>query len=308
MNGLTNNIQNNALAALTSRAPQHVVGAIKEASVKTGVNFAYLVQQAQAESSFDPSAKAKTSSATGLYQFIEKTWMSMVESHGNQFGLDTDGKSRAQILEMRKDPEAASMMAAAFAGENEKFLNARWGGEVGSTELYFAHFLGAPKAAAFLKAKDDNPMQEAAILFPRAAKANKNVFYDTSTGRAKTMDEVYAFFDKKFSVKDDGIAIGSVDIASQDSGNSPLSNSVIAVHDIQNNLAPKNNKVENFHHTLYKAPARDFVFSSFQNLVADPLELILMSQMDVPTARRNDLTSLQKQRFELSSAQSFIKN
>jgi hypothetical protein len=202
MTTLINDIQNNALAAIARRAPQNVIGAIKQASSKTGVNFAYLVQQAGAESSFNPTAKAKTSSATGLYQFIERTWLSMVDKYGDKHGLETDGKTRGDILNMRKDPRAASLMAAEFAGENERFLKAHYGGEIGSTELYFAHFLGAGGASAFLNARAEDPGQKAAYLFPAAAKANKGVFYDRSTGRAKSLEEVYAYFDKKFSVKD----------------------------------------------------------------------------------------------------------
>lgn len=202
MTNLINNIQNNALAALSQRAPSGVMSAIKQASAKTGVNFAYLVQQASAESSFNPEAKAKTSSASGLYQFIERTWLSMVDKHGDKHGIDTDGKTRGELLKLRNDPRAASLMAAEFASENERFLQNHTKGEIGSTELYFAHFMGAGGASAFLNARDENPLQKAATLFPRAAKANRNVFYEPATGRAKTLDEVYAHFDKKFSVKD----------------------------------------------------------------------------------------------------------
>ena len=190
MQGLGNTIDNNVLAAFGNKAPKGVMNAIKQASSKTGVDFAYLVQQAHAESSFDPDAKARTSSATGLYQFIESTWMRMVDKYGDKYGIDTQGKSRRDILELRKDPEIASNLAAEFAGENERFLNAHWGGEVGSTELYLAHFLGASGASAFLNAKDKNPLQSAAVIFPAAAKANQNVFYDRATGRARSFDEV----------------------------------------------------------------------------------------------------------------------
>src|SRR5690606_5737137 len=79
MDNALNTIQNKALAALTAGAPQKVVSAIRQASARTGVNFAYLVQQAGAESSFNPRVKARTSSASGLYQFIESTWLSMVK-------------------------------------------------------------------------------------------------------------------------------------------------------------------------------------------------------------------------------------
>ncbi len=179
-------------------APKPIIDAIYSASKKSGVDFSYLVNQAKAESSFDPNAKAGTSSATGLYQFIDSTWMDMVNRYGDDYGLDTDGMSKKDILALRKDPEASSFMAAAFASENERVLNRHWGGDVGSTELYFAHFLGASGASAFLNARDENPMTPAADLFPRAARANRNVFYDSKTGTARNLEEVHAFFNKKF--------------------------------------------------------------------------------------------------------------
>ena len=52
---------------------REVVDAIRDASKRSGVDFKFMLAKAQTESSFDPSAKARTSSASGLYQFIEST-------------------------------------------------------------------------------------------------------------------------------------------------------------------------------------------------------------------------------------------
>lgn len=194
-------LQNNGLSQYIQKASPSVVSAISQASEKSGVDFSYLVKQAAVESNFNPNAKAKTSSATGLYQFIDSTWIDMIQNHGQDYGLDVQGKSRNDILNMRKDPKAASFMAAAFASENEQFLNQNWGGNVKQTELYLAHFMGASGAASFLNARDENPMQNAADLFPRAAKANRNVFYDKDTGQARSLENVYRFFDQKFQNK-----------------------------------------------------------------------------------------------------------
>ncbi len=274
MNNLLNTIQNSALASYTQGASDNVLGAIQQASVKTGVDFAYLLQQAKAESNFDPEIKARTSSATGLFQFINSTWMSMVEKHGHKYGIETEGKTKAEILEMRKDPEIASNMAAEFASENEQFLNAHWGGEVGSTELYFAHFLGAPNAAAFLNARDENGMKPAAVLFPAAAKANKNVFYDTKTGRAKSLDEVYAFFDKKFTLEDiDPKAIvtdNAIQIAEDALEKSKISPLKLA-DSRPNSLVFRNNQTPSYYSPL----------PNYQ-LVQSPVEIMLLSQLEDP--------------------------
>lgn len=287
-----NGIENNALAALAGNAPRGVIGAIRDASVKTGVDFAYLVQQAKAESNFDPSVKARTSSATGLYQFINSTWLNVVDKYGAQHGIETEGKSKAEILELRKDPEIAANMAAEFAGENQRFLESRWGGEAGSTELYFAHFLGAPKAAAFLNARDSNPQQPAAVLFPKAAKANYNVFYESGTGRAKSVEEVYAFFDKKFDVKDLNPNHVAPDIAKDVAENivqdTAVEDAAIA------GVAHNPNSL--FERATAQDAQRSIVFNrqpfaspipSYQ-LVQSPVELMLLSQLDIPLSGWGD--------------------
>lgn len=201
----TNNISAN------NGAPAHVTGAIQQASLKTGVDFAYLMDQAKAESSYNPAAKAKTSSASGLFQFIERTWLDMVDRHGEKYGLGkyadaidsklrVDNKAtRQEILALRNDPQMASYMAAEFAAENKAFLERTVGGDIGSTELYFAHFLGAGGASGFLKELRNNPLTIAADIMPQAARANRNVFYDSKTGQPRTVQQVYNFFDKKFS-------------------------------------------------------------------------------------------------------------
>ncbi len=292
MANLENVMQNNVLASLTKGASHGVVNAIKQASSRTGVNFAYLVKQAAAESNFKPEIKAKTSSATGLYQFIESTWLSMVKSHGAKHGIVTEGKSRSEILEMRKDPKAASLMAAEFASENEKFLKSHTKSEIGSTELYFAHFLGAPKAASFLNGLKENSLQEAALLFPKAAAANRNVFYDRNTGRAKSMQEVYNFFDKKF----DGGKDTTTQIASRPTpAHKPTRHgSLFSSSDyVRSHMGGGRNLA----FEILSRPSQNSAQSNlgripFQRMMANPVELMLLTQLDMPTRGNNSKTSL----------------
>lgn len=192
-----------------------VIQAIHNASARTGVDFDYLLRQAQQESSLDPTAKAKGSSASGLYQFVERTWLSLVREHGDKYGLEdlssqiTSGKDgvarvadptlRQQILALRHDPALASAMAAELACDNKDQLNARLGGDckIGSTELYMAHFLGAGDAGRFLTGLKESPDAQAADLFPAAAKANPGVFYDKQ-GQALSVAQIYDRFAQKF--------------------------------------------------------------------------------------------------------------
>ena len=275
MTGLLNHIQNNGLAALQKLAPANVTSAIKQASARTGVDFAYLMQQAKVESSFNPTAKAKTSSATGLYQFIKSTWLNVVDKYGDKHGIDTAGKTETEILEMRKDPEIAAKMAAEFARDNKEFLETNWGGEVGATELYMAHFMGAGGAAAFLSARDENGSKIAADLFPSAAKANKNVFYDPLTDRAKTLDEVYAFFDTKFETPEE-IQKESVIATAAESYENPFLEYPAATKYFARN---KHDAASTF---MPLALSSSDIPSAYQNMISNPLELMLLTQLDTP--------------------------
>lgn len=198
---------------LGQKVPAHIVKAVQDASAKVGVSFAYLMDKADTESSFNPTAKAKTSSASGMFQFIESTWLDMVNKYGAQHGLakqadaiskTRDGKlvvadraTRREILDLRKDPKVASLMAAEYAKENKQTLERSLGRDVGETELYLAHFLGAGGATKFLKAMDRNPSAKAASLLPEAASSNRSVFYGSS-GKSLSLAQVFDRFDAKF--------------------------------------------------------------------------------------------------------------
>ena len=185
------------------RGPSGVEQAIWQASQETGVDFAYLMEKAAVESSFQPDLKATTSSATGLYQFIDSTWLSAMKAHGAEHGLGQyadaiqrradggltvpDPTMRRQILELRKDPKVSAELAAELTKDNKATLESRLGTPVGSTELYLAHFLGAAGAGKFLSAMRDNPLRAARDVVPEAAASNTPVFYDRRSGQPKTL-------------------------------------------------------------------------------------------------------------------------
>ena len=198
---------------MIANAPRDVISAIKNASQKTGVDFDYLVNQAHTESSFRPDVKASTSSATGLYQFIDQTWLSTVSKHGSKHGLSkqaesiqqdfqgrffvSDDTTREEILNLRKNPKIASLMAAESASDNKNYLETKTGKNASSTDLYLSHFLGAGGAAKYIKAMQENPYRPAAHLLPSAASANKNIFYN-SDGSMKSLTQIYNDFEAKF--------------------------------------------------------------------------------------------------------------
>lgn len=162
--------------------------AIARASQATGVDFQYLLAQAKLESSLDPNARANTSSAAGLYQFTQGTWLQTLGRHGAEHGMAwvndviqgghiTDPQARSQIMGLRYDADTSAMMAAELASDNKADLTAQLGREPDSTELYLAHFLGTAGASQFLSALSTDPSQSAAAILPKAAAANRGIFF-----------------------------------------------------------------------------------------------------------------------------------
>lgn len=184
----------------TATATQHARSgqaraAIAHAAERTGVDFSYLMAQAQIESGMDPVAKARTSSASGLYQFIDQTWLSTLDRHGDALGYGqlassietsggrariTDPAMRDTIMGLRFDPQASSLMAGALANDNRAALTPLLGREPDASELYLAHFLGAGGASTFLTTLGQSPDMPAASILPRAASANRAIFFEPS--------------------------------------------------------------------------------------------------------------------------------
>jgi hypothetical protein len=182
-----------------------VVAALQKAAAKTGSDFHYLLGTAMRESSLKPNAQSGTSSATGLFQFIDQTWLGLVKEHGAQHGLSDfaaaitkqpDGRYRADadakqnILALRKDPEVCALMAGEYAKSTASTLRAGLGREVCGGELYAAHFLGPDAALKLIKLAASDPGASAVAQFPQAASANKSVFLHAD-GTPKSVREVY---------------------------------------------------------------------------------------------------------------------
>lgn len=189
----------------TANRPDQVSDALRAASQQTGVSFDYLLQTAKSESSLDPNAKAPTSSASGLFQFIEQTWLSIVKETGAKFGFgreaaaidrQTDGRltvsdkdERKRILSLRNDPNASALFGAAFTQRNVEQLSQDLGRSPDAGETYLAHVLGANGAGRFLTLASQTPNAAAAASFPDAAGANPGIFYGAG-GQPRSFAEV----------------------------------------------------------------------------------------------------------------------
>jgi len=189
------------IASSTTAVPATTASraAIARAAQATGVDFDYLLAQAKLESGLDPHARASSSSATGLYQFLGGTWVDTLKKHGAEHGLGwaaqvasnpaSDPAMRAQVMALRHDPQASALMAAELASDNKTTLTGQLGREPDASELYLAHFLGAQGAGQFLAALQSNPSQSAASVAPGAAATNRAVFFGAG-GQPRSVGEV----------------------------------------------------------------------------------------------------------------------
>jgi hypothetical protein len=200
----TNN-QAPALRPTVSPSADTVMSALRGAADRTGADFGYLLSTAMRESSLNPEAKASTSSATGLFQFIEQTWLGTMHRHGAAHGLSAyadaiktgkDGRFvvpdkgvRQEILALRKDPQVAALMAGEMTNDMSSEMGAALGRGVSAGELYVAHFLGPQAAVKMIKAAAETPTAAAANLFPDAASANTRIFYNKG-GQPRSIENV----------------------------------------------------------------------------------------------------------------------
>ena len=187
----------------------NVVSSMRQANCTTTIDFGLLMAQAKAESGFRVDAMAKGSSASGLFQFINSTWLILVQRFGDKHGIgalarqvETDAQGRPtvadpairqRILDLRNDTPLSAALAAEYAQINKGELEQALGRPAGNADLYLAHFLGAAGATALLQAVAHNGDAVAAGLLPRAAAANRSVFFDDG-GRARSVAEIYRSF------------------------------------------------------------------------------------------------------------------
>jgi hypothetical protein len=134
------------------------------------------------ESDGDPNAKSKRSSATGLGQFLDETWLDMIRAHRPDLAK---GRIQTEILELRRDAKVAREITA----RNAEMLRKR-GLPVTPGTLYLAHFAGGAGAVAILSAMEN---ADAALVMATA----------DATGRTKREKIIKANpFLERFTVAD----------------------------------------------------------------------------------------------------------
>ncbi len=192
-------------AKILTRAPKRLRPIIRHASSRTGVSTYYLVKTAERESRFNTKARAFTSSAAGLFQFIDQTWLGLVDRYGHKHGLLKEARAigrnssgvyvfrdtsqRRHIMNLRYDARISTLMAAELATENRRRLTRSLRRDITDSELYIAHFLGADGAIKLIRTANRAPKASAVKAFPKAARANRSIFY-ARNGKHRTVAQV----------------------------------------------------------------------------------------------------------------------
>jgi hypothetical protein len=187
-------------AAVSEGASLDLEPAITQAASMAGVDAGFLRRTAVRESGLNPFAVAGASSARGLFQFVDQTWLTSVAKWGRRHGLAREatavrfspsgrayvadpGVGRA-ILMLRYQPTYSARLAAELTAENAAVLSEGLGRPAGARELYAAHLLGPTGALRLIQAAEARPSTPAATLFPGAARRNPGLFYRAGAPRS----------------------------------------------------------------------------------------------------------------------------
>lgn len=181
---------------------------IMEASEKTGIS-PYLLfavgKKESTDSTIGNKAKNKESTATGMYQFTEGTWLRTIKEHAAKHGMSNIAdsikifesgisvkpKDRKQILNMRKDSKYSALFAAENFLRDKAIMESELKRKVTDGEIYLAHFLGYIDAIKFIKLAERTPRASAEANFPAAASGNQKIFKGKTVGQIKNGFEQY---------------------------------------------------------------------------------------------------------------------
>lgn len=298
-----------SLVQAVSAQPQ-IAAALQNASAQTGADFSYLLNTAMRESSLNCSAKSNTSSACGLFQFTQQTWLGTMKQSGASLGLgqyasaitqDASGRYtvadpavRKEILALRNDPQVSALMAGAYTAASKDRLESSLGRSVSQGELYIAHFLGAGGATKLISAAEDTPNSRADVLFPEAAAANRSIFYDKA-GQPKTVAEVYNNLVSKHGGGAPGFEIAPqpelADANGDASGSDGASNDVQALGTLASALSGTTPSRSSGTQASTTASGATNGLGGRSPLKLSPAVLQILSSLDVPGSEKSTTSS-----------------
>ncbi len=200
-----------------------IIDALHNASQKTNISFELLVMKAMIESDLGRVTQSKTSSARGVFQYIEPTWIVLMKRYGNRIGyseyadsikysaehkkhmVQSQTISRQDVLDLRENPRIAALIKGYQIQDEVKILaQFKNGARVNATDHYIAHMLGLTMARKFYEFQQtESPIILANLknrYFSEAVSLNRSFFYD-KTGNGLNAAQAYQAFHKRMSDK-----------------------------------------------------------------------------------------------------------
>ena len=169
----------------------------------TGASFEYLLTTAQIESNLNPAAQAPTSSAKGLYQFIDQTWLATMKEAGavararplrrrDRAGRRTAATTcpipaaRSAIMNLRNDPDGERHDGRRFHAQQCRAACRRDRPPADRRRTLYRAFPRRRWRRQADRRGQHSPRRNAAAMFPQAAAANRSIFYD-GAGHARSV-------------------------------------------------------------------------------------------------------------------------
>lgn len=201
-----------SLADLYTEMDIEDMDAIRRASRDSGADFAELMTKIAIESAFDEEAEADRSSATGLGQHIDQTWLAAVYMFGNRFGMEdavrditrrktnsgayvysvADDEREQEILNLRSDRYFSAALTGALMQENDALLRNRLGRNANATDRYIAHMMGPRDAVTLIRAATQGDPRSSYSLFSQHNNpARNNPRFFKRNGHYLTAGQVY---------------------------------------------------------------------------------------------------------------------
>lgn len=210
----------------------HIMDAIKKAAAQTQVDITLLLIKAMVESDLGRVTIAKNSTARGIYQYIEPTWLTLLSRYKDRIGYKIPLKKEDQLA-LRDDPYISAMIKAHQIKDETNALQLfKHNGRINATDHYIAHMLGLPLARRFYENLNNNSNEKLADSnfsnFKQAAKLNPIFFYDIK-GNALNAHDAYGQFNGIISDK-----YGTLHQIAQDYGALPLTSRQDYSHDACN--------------------------------------------------------------------------
>lgn len=154
--------------SISSESRNDIRNMVGQVAQSQGISPPLIQTVAALESGFKPNAQAPTSSAGGLFQFINATWRQMLDKYGPQFNFSPNTS--------KFDPKASALMGTLYLKQNLNYIK-NIKPNPNPTDAYLTHFLGPGGAATVLKTVKEYPNAILAQMMPAQARANRSLFY-----------------------------------------------------------------------------------------------------------------------------------